>query len=251
MRKRTGKGLSMRTCVRVAALVAACMGAAGQAGAGISYEFGFRSTDALGAPIAGGSGGGTSGFTFSSVAAARACNRGTGAGCSVMDLFFTTTDYLIVNSVTVGFDDATGLAAAAASEWFGVGVIFNATGDPVVSYGPFLGGPPQCEADFCGSFDSVMPPPNAPPSLPPGTYHLGTIIWDTSASASGLSAVFSFIRPAFDATAAVRPPSGSIVDITGTESHASGFVNIVPEPGTAALLALGVLGVTLSARCRG
>lgn len=231
----------MKTCVRVAAFVAAWLGAAGQAGAGISYEFAFRSTDGLGSVISGGWAAGSD-FTFTSLAAARACDPVSGTGCAVLDLFFTTTDYLIVNSVTVGFDNATGLAAAGAQEWFGVGV-------GPVTYRPLI--PVECDVDSCGSFTGAVGPPNAPPSLPPGTYHLGTIIWDTSGASQGQSGIFSFIRPAFDATGAVRPPGGAIVDITGTESHGSGLLTIIPEPSTAALLALGLLGAALVSRRRG
>lgn len=236
----------MQRSIHVFVLAALCLALAGSAGAGVSYEFVFRSTDTLGNPIAGGSSAGSD-FSFGSVAAARACDPVSGAGCAVVDLLLLTTDRLIINSVTVGFDNGSSLAAARADQWFGVGIVFD-QGTPIVSYGPFLGGPPECTSDFCGSFLGLVLPPNGPPSLPTGTYNIGTIIWDTSVSKAGLSDVYSLIRPGLDATGAVI--DGQIVDITGTEVMGFGSILVTPEPGTGALLAMGLAGACLAARRR-
>jgi hypothetical protein len=232
----------MREATWTIALAALCLALAGPAGAGVSYELVFRSTDALGNPIAGGTAGGGS-FSFSSVAAARACDPVSRAGCAVMDLLLLTTDPLIANAITVGFDDSASLAAARARNWAGVGILFHA-GTPIDFYAPLSG--VDCEADFCGSFNSVVVPPNGPPSLPTGTYNIGTIIWDTSVSKAGLSDIATVIRPGWDATGAVI--DGEIVNITGSEVMGSGSILVTPEPSTGALLALGLAGACLAVR---
>jgi hypothetical protein len=241
-------GLALARLLRP--LLALCvLSWAQDAAAGVTYDFAFRSTDKLGDPISGGSvsGGGHS-FTFTP-AAAQACEPTTKAapGCAVLDVLLITTTPLVSASVSVAFDDSNGLAAARASRWVGVGIVFGMLPVPVVIFGPAEGPKVDCTATTCGSFDGAIPPPNGPPSLPPGTYDIGTVVWDTT-SATGASALMTAIL-AGDGTFGVV--NGNVVDLTGSEVLKQGLI-LVPEPGAAGLMGLGLVAlVRLNGRRRG
>jgi threonine dehydrogenase-like Zn-dependent dehydrogenase len=46
------------------------------------------------------------------------------------------------------------------------------------------------------------------------------------------------------------PAYGNIIDVSSTVVQGSAVLNIIPEPGTAALLGLGFVGLVLAARRR-
>ena len=105
--------------VALMALLIGGLGFAQRAEAGVSYNFSFRSTDILGGALNGIVVGGGVTFSFSSLGDANACNSGTGAGCAVSDLLLVTTDSLIINSISVGFDNTNSLGVVLADEWHG------------------------------------------------------------------------------------------------------------------------------------
>jgi PEP-CTERM motif len=225
------------------------LGTAETAAAAVTYGLAFRSTDILGDTLPGVSGGGTRHLSLS-LDTAHACNAATGAGCPVLDILLITDVPLIGASVSVGFDPTGGLDPLVNMKWFGQGVVFNAMGEPSVRFAPMVpGSSAACGFDSCSSFDgAIMLAPNAPPSLPAGTYHIGTVVWDTSGAMQQVHSVFAKIRPSLDGTGAVL--NGMVVVVTGSEVLQTGTLNIVPEPSTAALLGLGLVATLLSRRRR-
>jgi hypothetical protein len=240
----------MRRALGVVGVVAvlAALGLARGAEAGVTYGMLFRSTDILGNALPG-SGAGTTHLSLG-LDAAQACDSATGAGCPVLDVLLVTDLPLIAASVSLEFDPNGGLEVLSTVSWFGQGVVFNAMGNPTVVFEPMAPGHAvSCGFNRCSSFGgAIMTTPNAPPSLPAGTYHIGTVVWDTNAAIEGAHSIVDVIYAGLDVTGAVV--NGNVVDVTGSETLQSGTLSIVPEPSTAALLCLGLLGTLVAARRR-
>lgn len=165
-----------------------------------------------------------------------------------MNVMLYTTDPLIGVGVSVDYDNDNGLAVMGVREWAGVGVSFNKLGTLQKSCGP--AGPVVDNGGIIQQFDCIIPPPNAPPSLAPGTYRMGTIIWDTSGTVAGGDnlEVIAAVIAGGDGVGAVI--NGNILDTTAlvvVRSHILNL-NIIPEPGTASLLGLGLVGLILAGR---
>jgi len=162
-----------------------------------------------------------------------------------MDVILTTTDSIVGMSVSVTYDGDNGLALDSMAEWVGVGVSFNKVGTLQKACAPAGG-----LADNGGilqSFDCIIPEPNVPPMMDPGTYHIGTIIWDTSATTPGTEMIQAVLAGGDAVTAAIN---GNVVDVSASVVLGSHMLTIIPEPGTAALLGLGFVGLFLAARRR-
>jgi hypothetical protein len=210
-------------------------GTSHQARAGVSYALVFRST-------------GTDQIDFASVAAARSATV-------VSDIFLVTTDALIAHGISVGWEDDLGLQVGSAAAWWGIQVAGGVKHGPIfghqIACDGSISGPSPPTHPYCSSFYGFTPLPNAPPSLPPGTYNVGTIVWDTTGIEAGQTSIFPFLLQGIDATGVVLQPGYNIVDVTGSEVLYPAIVNVIPEPATATLLGLGLLGLLLARRRRG
>ena len=160
-----------------------------------------------------------------------------------MDVILTTTDEIVGMGTSVTYDTAGGLVLAGMREWLGVGVSFNKLGTVQASCTP-----PGGLTDVGGaiqSFDCIIAPPVAPPQMAPGTYRIGTIIWDTS-GVTASSTVAAYINSLIDGVIAVI--GGNTVDISSQVVVGTHILTLIPEPGTASLLGLGLVGLVLAGR---
>jgi hypothetical protein len=217
------------------------------ANAGTTIDVAFKdAVSPTGITIDPGDGGGGPGCYFYGYYGATA---GTAMGYTstgrCMEVVLTTTDDLIISSVFVSYDSNNGLNWTYMKEWRGVGVSWNAK-DGMLVQNCVLADGIVAGGGLLGTFDCQVNPPNNPPVLPAGTYRLGTIVWDTSSTTSGtelISVVISAVGAIINGNIVNVGPLGINTAVVG--SH---VLNIIPEPGTASLLGLGLVGLILAGR---
>jgi len=160
-----------------------------------------------------------------------------------MDVILTSTDEILGMGTSVTYDTTGGLTLAGMKEWVGVGVSFNKQGVLQKACSP-----PGGLTDWGGaiqSFDCIIAPPSGPPQMAAGTYRIGTIIWDTTGVTAD-STVAAYINSLIDGVIALI--DGNVVDISSQVVVGTHILTLIPEPGTASLLGLGLVGLVLAGR---
>jgi hypothetical protein len=106
------------------------------------------------------------------------------------------------------------------------------------------GGLSPTTATFVGSFSGSTTNFAGPRVLPPGSYQMGTVVWHANAGQSdGADIISGLLNPGIDAFG-----DGAFNFIDNLVLFRSATVNFVPEPGTASLLGLGLVGLMLVGR---
>ena len=149
-------------------------------------------------------------------------------------------------SLNYDLDGDDELDVQSATQWGGV-VINEAGSDffaPLTELSPIT-------ATFVGPFQGLSTNLALPRPLPsPGSYQMGTVTWRVNAGVNddGVD-ILSFVNPGVDG---FLDGFGNLIDGQGGSSNLialhSATVNFIPEPGTASLLGLGLVGLVLMGR---
>jgi len=219
------------------ALMAFAFGIVQSANAGVTIDVVFQDATA------------PTGITITAGDLGPGCEFGGYAGGSAasgycMDVVLTTDNDFIGVATSVAYDSDNGLAIGSMYQWKGP-IVGWSRGNPSAFCSPL--GDLNDRGNVIETFSCAIPPPPIPPTVAAGTYRMGTIVWDTSGTTSGTEVVAAVINDLFDGFASVINGNQVFMDssmiVVGTH-----ILTIIPEPGTASLLGLGLIGLIVAGR---
>ena len=149
-----------------------------------------------------------------------------------------------VFSLNYDLDGDNELDVVSAFQWLGV-PLGSKGSDFFAPLAPLSPVTPTFVGSFQGYAINVSLPRTLPPS--PGGYQMGTVVWKVNPGVNddGADIISGILNPGVDAF-------GDAVfnEISARVRFNSATVNLIPEPGTASLLGLGLVGLVLLRRRR-
>jgi hypothetical protein len=146
-----------------------------------------------------------------------------------------------VFSLNYDLDNKNELDVMSAFGWAGVAISKKGTDffQPLSGFAPIT-------PTFVGSFQGITTNFSLPGVLPaPGSYQMGTVTWHVNGGtgADGADILSGLFFSGIDGFG-----DGGFNNIDNTILFRSASVNFIPEPGTASLLGLGLVGLVLMGR---
>jgi len=161
-----------------------------------------------------------------------------------MNIVMRTSESLSGHAFSINYDldGDNELDVLHRGNWTGVTINAKAT----VFYAPIAGAFSPTTPTFVGSWNSTNGA-NTSTFMPanPGGYTIGTVVWTVGAGVNtdGQDIIIGFLNPGVDGLG-----GAAFANISASALFKGATVNVIPEPGTAALVGFGLVGLILAGR---